>query len=38
VTLRNCSFDTVKIPHKIAGAENVKFENVKINGEDVKLE
>lgn len=38
VTLRNCSFDNVKIPHKIAGAENVKFENVKINGEDVKLE
>jgi polygalacturonase len=38
VTLRNCSFDNVKIPHKIAGAENIKFENVKINGEDVKLE
>ncbi|MBR0497496.1 MAG: glycoside hydrolase family 28 protein [Paludibacteraceae bacterium] len=37
VTLKNCSFDNVKTPHKIVGAENVKFDNVKINGSLVEI-
>lgn len=37
VTLKNCSFNNVKTPHKIVGAEKLKFENVKINGELIDL-
>ena len=34
ITIRNCSFDNVQTPYRIAGAENIKFDNVKINGQD----
>jgi len=37
VTFRNCEFGDVKIPTKIVGAEKVTFDNVKINGEEVRF-
>lgn len=36
VVMRNCSFDNVRTPFKIVGAERVKFDNVKMNGKVVE--
>ncbi len=35
VVIKNCSFNNVKTPYKIVGAENVVFEDLTINGEKV---
>lgn len=35
VTIRNCSFENVQTPYRIVGAEDIRFENVSINGEKV---
>jgi polygalacturonase len=38
VVLRNCTFNNVRTPVRIIGAERVKFENVIINGKEEKYD
>ncbi len=37
ITIRNCTFNNVQIPHKIVGAEKVVLNNVTINGEKISF-
>lgn len=38
VVFKNCKFNNVVTPYKIVGAENITFDNVVINGTEVKYE